>query len=57
MLFQTPVTHKMFKEAFADNALSLAQPSELFKRFKQVRMSVDDGERPGDLRQEPLPKL
>jgi hypothetical protein len=40
-------THKMLKEAFGDNALSLTQTYEWFKRFKNGRMSLDDDERSG----------
>jgi hypothetical protein len=37
----------MLKEAFTDNVPSLAQASEWFKRFKQKRVPIDDGGRPG----------
>jgi hypothetical protein len=40
-------THKMLKEAFADNALGLNQTYEWFRHLKNGRMSVDDDERSG----------
>jgi hypothetical protein len=46
-------THKMLKEAFGDNAIGLTQTCEWFKHFRNGRMSVDDDERCGRLRQEP----
>jgi len=40
-------THRMFTEAFGDNALGQTQTYEWFKRFKNGWMSVDDEERSG----------
>jgi len=40
-------THRMLKEAFADNAVGRTQTYEWFKRFKNGWMSVDDEERSG----------
>jgi histone-lysine N-methyltransferase SETMAR len=40
-------THRMFKEAFGDNAMSQSKTFLWYKRFKDGRTSVDDDERSG----------